>query len=70
MCRGGASVTGTSFGINVNNNNTINNLGTITTFGSGGIGDGYGIQANNNLTVNNSGTIGRADTGMRRRPTS
>ena len=34
----GASVTGTSTGIDVNNNNTINNLGTITTQGSGGIG--------------------------------
>jgi hypothetical protein len=60
--QGAASVTGTSIGINVNNNNIINNLGTITTFGSGGIGDVFGINANGiNLTVNNSGTIGRLD---------
>jgi uncharacterized protein with beta-barrel porin domain len=57
----GASVTGTSIGIDVNNNNTINNLGTITTHGSGGIGDVYGINGNGPLTVNNSGSIGRAD---------
>jgi hypothetical protein len=57
----GASVTGTSTGIDVNNNNTINNLGTITTQGSGGIGDVFGINANGPVTVNNSGTIGRAD---------
>jgi uncharacterized protein with beta-barrel porin domain len=60
--QGAASVTGTSIGINVNNNNTVNNLGTITTFGSGGVGDVFGINANGtNLTVNNSGTIGRLD---------
>jgi uncharacterized protein with beta-barrel porin domain len=57
----GASVTGTSFGIDVNNNNTINNLGTITTHGVGGVGDGFGINGNGPLTVNNSGSIGRAD---------
>jgi hypothetical protein len=57
----GASVTGTSTGIDVNNNNTINNLGTITTQGSGGIGDVFGINGNGPVTVNNSGTIGRAD---------
>jgi hypothetical protein len=57
----GASVTGTSIGIDVNNNNTINNLGTITTQGSGGVGDVYGINGNGPLTVNNSGSIGRAD---------
>jgi hypothetical protein len=57
----GASVTGTSTGIDVNNNNTINNLGTITTQGSGGVGDVYGINGNGPLTVNNSGSIGRAD---------
>jgi hypothetical protein len=56
-----ASVIGTSIGIDVNDNNTINNLGTITTQGSGGIGDVFGITANGSLTVNNSGTIGRAD---------
>jgi hypothetical protein len=43
------------------NNNTINNLGTITTQGSGGVGDVFGINGNGPLTVNNSGTIGRAD---------
>jgi hypothetical protein len=57
----GASVTGTSISIDVNNNNTINNLGTITTHGSGGVGDLYGINGNGPLTVNNSGSIGRAD---------
>jgi hypothetical protein len=57
----GASVTGTSTGIDVNNNNTIINLGTITTAGSGGIGDVWGINANGPLTVINSGTIGRVD---------
>ena len=58
----GASVTGTSIGIDVGSNNTITNLGTITTLGSGGIGDVFGINANGtNLTVTNSGTIGRLD---------
>ena len=58
----GASVTGTSIGIDVGSNNTINNFGTITTLGSGGVGDVWGINANGtNLTVNNSGTIGRLD---------
>jgi uncharacterized protein with beta-barrel porin domain len=57
----GASVTGTSIGIDVNNNNTITNLGTITTAGSGGIGDVWGINANGPLTVLNSGTIGKVD---------
>jgi autotransporter-associated beta strand protein len=57
-----ASVTGTSTGIDVGGNNIINNLGTITTHGTGGIGDVFGINANGvNLTVNNSGTIGRLD---------
>jgi autotransporter-associated beta strand protein len=57
-----ASVTGTSTGIDVNSNNTINNSGTITTHGSGGVGDVYGISGEgNNLTVVNSGTIGRFD---------
>jgi uncharacterized protein with beta-barrel porin domain len=57
-----ASVTGTSIGIDVGSNNTINNFGTITTNGSGGVGDLWGINANGvNLTVNNSGTIGRLD---------
>jgi hypothetical protein len=57
-----ASVTGTSIGINVASNNTINNLGVITTQGGGGVGDVWGINANGvNLTVNNSGTIGRFD---------
>jgi autotransporter-associated beta strand protein len=53
-----ASVTGTSVGIDVGSNNTINNFGTITTNGN----DLYGINANGtNLTVVNSGTIGRFD---------
>ncbi|HEV2099675.1 MAG TPA: hypothetical protein VGR45_12210, partial [Stellaceae bacterium] len=56
-----ASVIGTSIGIDVNNNNTITNFGTITTQGSGGIGDVWGINSNGALTVNNSGTIGRVD---------
>jgi uncharacterized protein with beta-barrel porin domain len=57
-----SSVTGTSNGIDLGSNNTINNFGTITTLGSGGIGDVWGINANGtNLTVNNSGTIGRLD---------
>jgi hypothetical protein len=57
-----SSVTGTSIGIDVGSNNTVNNFGTVTTFGSGGIGDVFGINANGtNLTVNNSGTIGRLD---------
>jgi hypothetical protein len=60
--RSGASVTGTSVGIDVGSNNTITNLGTVTTKGSGGIGDVWGINSNGiNLTVNNSGTIGRLD---------
>jgi uncharacterized protein with beta-barrel porin domain len=58
----GASVTGTSIGIDVFSNNTITNLGTVTTKGSGGIGDVWGINSNGtNLTVINSGTIGRLD---------
>jgi uncharacterized protein with beta-barrel porin domain len=57
-----ASVTGTSIGIDVGSNNTINNLGTVTTAGNGVIGDVFGINANGtNLTVTNSGTIGRLD---------
>jgi uncharacterized protein with beta-barrel porin domain len=60
--QGPASVTGTSIGIDVGSNNTVNNLGTITTAGSGGIGDVWGVNATGtNLTVNNSGTIGRFD---------
>ena len=47
----GASVTGTSTGIDVNNNNTINNLGTITTQGSGGVGDVYGINTRQASTL-------------------
>ena len=57
----GASVAGTSTGIDVNNNNTIINFGTITTAGNGLIGDVWGINANGPLTVTNSGTIGRVD---------
>ena len=57
----GASVTGTSTGIDVNNNNVIVNLGTITTMGSNGIGDVFGINANGALTLINSGSIGRID---------
>jgi uncharacterized protein with beta-barrel porin domain len=57
-----ASVIGTSIGIDVGSNNSINNPGTITTAGNGLIGDVWGINANGtNLTVNNSGTIGRID---------
>jgi len=56
----GASVTGTSTGIDLNNNNTINNAGTINTNGVG-IGNVYGINGNGPLTVNNSGTIGQID---------
>jgi autotransporter-associated beta strand protein len=57
-----SSVTGTSIGIDVGSNNTINNFGTITTAGNGGVGDVWGINANGpNLTVSNSGTIGRLD---------
>jgi uncharacterized protein with beta-barrel porin domain len=57
-----SSVTGTSIGIDVGSNNTINNLGTITTAGSGGVGDLWGINANgSNLTVVNAGTIGKFD---------
>ena len=55
------SVIGTSVGMDVGSNNTINNLGTITTAGNGAIGDVWGINAGSNLTVNNSGTIGRLD---------
>jgi hypothetical protein len=60
--QGAASVTGTSTGIDVNSNNTVNNSGTVTTLGSGGVGDVWGVNANGaNLTVVNSGTIGRLD---------
>jgi uncharacterized protein with beta-barrel porin domain len=59
----GASVIGTSTGIDLNSNNTVNNSGTITTNGSGGIGDVFGINTNGPLTVTNSGTIGRIDPG-------
>ena len=47
----GASVIGTITGIDVNNNNTINNFGTIN-------GSDNGINGNGQLTVNNSGSIG------------
>ncbi len=58
----GASVTGTSTGIDVGSNNKITNLGIVTTKGIGGIGDVWGINSNGtNLTVINSGTIGRLD---------
>ncbi len=56
-----AAVTGTSTGLSLGSNNSVNNLGTITTAGIGGVGDVFGINANGPLTVNNSGTIGRAD---------
>src|SRR5260370_18401053 len=49
-----ASVTGTAIGIDVGDNNTVNNLGTITTAG----GDLFGINGGAALTVINSGTIG------------
>ena len=51
-----SSVIGTTFGIDVGNNNTINNFGTVN--GSGSFG---GINGGTALTVNNSGTIGFAD---------
>jgi hypothetical protein len=57
----GASVLGTSIGIDLNNNNIVNNLGTITTVGTPVLGNVYGINANGPLTVTNSGTIGRTD---------
>jgi outer membrane autotransporter protein len=56
----GASVLGTSTGIDLNNNNTVNNSGTITTNGFL-IGNLFGINANGSLAVTNSGTIGRLD---------
>ncbi len=57
-----SSVTGTSIGIDLGSNNTVNNFGTVTTNGNGVIGDVFGIQGNGtNLTVNNSGSIGRID---------
>jgi hypothetical protein len=56
-----ATVTGTSTGISLGANNTVNNAGTITTAGIGGVGDVYGINASGALTVINSGTIGRLD---------
>jgi uncharacterized protein with beta-barrel porin domain len=49
----GASVIGPTTGIDVNNNDTINNFGTIN--GSGNL---FGINGNGQLTVNNSGSIG------------
>jgi hypothetical protein len=54
--QGPASVTGTATGIDVGSgaNNTINNLGIITTSGI----DVYGITGGASLTVVNSGTIG------------
>ncbi|HEX9470730.1 MAG TPA: hypothetical protein VF957_14435, partial [Bradyrhizobium sp.] len=42
-----ASVTGTAIGIDVGDNNTVNNLGTITTAG----GDLFGINGGAALTV-------------------
>jgi outer membrane autotransporter protein len=56
----GASVIGTSVGIDVNSNNTITNAGTITTNGTV-FGNVFGISSNGPLTVINSGTIGRVD---------
>ena len=56
----GANVIGTSIGIDLNNNNIVNNSGTITTNGVA-IGNVYGINTNGPLTVTNSGTIGRID---------
>ena len=41
-----SSVTGTSIGIDVGSNNTVNNFGTVTTNGNGVIGDVFGIQGN------------------------
>ncbi len=53
-----ATVTGTSVGISVGNNNTVTNFGTITTAGIGGVGDVFGVSASGSqLTVINSGTI-------------
>ncbi len=58
----GASVTGTAAGININDDNTVNNFGTVTTGGT------FGIEADflssNTLTVNNYGTISSGDTGV------
>jgi uncharacterized protein with beta-barrel porin domain len=51
-----SSVIGTTFGIDVGNNNTINNFGTVN-----GSGSFAGINGGTALTVNNSGTIGFAD---------
>jgi uncharacterized protein with beta-barrel porin domain len=51
-----SSVIGTTFGIDVANNNTINNFGTVN-----GSGNFAGINGGTALTVNNSGTIGRLD---------
>lgn len=56
----GASVIGTSAGIDVGADNTIINAGTITTNGTG-IGNVFGISTLGALTVVNSGTIGRVD---------
>jgi uncharacterized protein with beta-barrel porin domain len=52
----GTSVIGTTTGIDVNNNNVINNFGTVN-----GSGNFYGVSGGAALTVNNSGTIGRFD---------
>ena len=49
-----ASVIGTAIGIDVGDNNTVNNLGTITTAG----GNFWGINGGAALTVINSGTVG------------
>ena len=40
-----ASVAGTSVGIDLGDNNTVNNLGIITTSGNGLIGDVFGVNA-------------------------
>jgi hypothetical protein len=57
QCAVRTSVTGTNTGIDVNNNNIINNFGTVTTSG----GDLYAISGNGSLTVNNSGSIGNTN---------
>jgi hypothetical protein len=56
----GASVTGTTNGLDLGSNNTVNNLGTLTTNGTTS-GNNAGITTQGPLTVNNSGSIGRLD---------
>ena len=57
----GASVLGTSIGIDLNSNNTVNNSGTITTTATPASATCTESTPTGPLTVNNSGTIGRVD---------